>query len=38
MRAPTNLHILATSAGLTDEAVVELWNEARAAAISELGV
>ncbi|SDT87504.1 hypothetical protein SAMN05216296_0131 [Pseudomonas pohangensis] len=37
MRAPTNLHILATSAGLTDEAVVELWNEARAAAISELG-
>lgn len=37
MRAPTNLHILATSAGLTDEAVVALWDEARAAAISALG-
>lgn len=37
MRAPTNLHILATSAGLTDEAVVELWDKARAAALSELG-
>ncbi|MBF7728499.1 hypothetical protein [Pseudomonas sp. N040] len=37
MRAPTNLHILATSSGLTDEAVVALWDEARAAAISELG-
>jgi len=37
MRAPTNLHILATSAGLSDDAVVELWNQARAAAISELG-
>jgi hypothetical protein len=37
MRAPTNLHILATSAGLTDEAVVALWNQARATAISELG-
>jgi hypothetical protein len=37
MRAPTNLHILATSSGLTDEAVVELWDQARAAAINELG-
>ena len=37
MRAPTNLYILATSSGLSDEAVVELWDQARAAAISELG-
>lgn len=37
MRAPTNLHILATSSGLSDETVVALWDEARAAAISELG-
>jgi hypothetical protein len=37
MRAPTNLHILASTSGLSDEAVVALWDEARAAAISELG-
>lgn len=37
MRAPTNLHILATTSGLSDEAVVALWDEARAAAVSELG-
>jgi hypothetical protein len=37
MRAPTNLHILATASGLSDEAVVELWNKAREQAISEVG-
>ena len=37
MRAPTNLHILASSSGLSDEAVVALWDKARAAAITELG-
>lgn len=37
MRAPTNLHILATASGLSDEAVVALWDQARATAISELG-
>ncbi len=37
MRAPTNLHILATSSGLSDEAVVALWNDAREAAIAKLG-
>lgn len=37
MRAPTNLHILATSSGLSDDAVVALWNEAREQAIAELG-
>ncbi len=37
MRAPTNLHILATSSGLTDDAVVALWSEAREQTIAELG-
>lgn len=37
MRAPTNLHILASASGLSDEAVVALWDEARAAALNEFG-
>ena len=37
MRAPTNLHILATASGLTDDAVVALWSEAREQTIAELG-
>ena len=37
MRAPTNLHILATSSGLADDAVVALWNAAREQVIAELG-
>jgi hypothetical protein len=37
MRAPTNLHILATASGLSDEAVIELWNQAREQAIGEIG-
>ena len=37
MRAPTNLHILATASGLTDDAVVALWDEAREHATKLLG-
>lgn len=37
MRAPSNLHILATSAGLDDEEICQLWSEARQRAGNELG-
>jgi len=37
MYAPKELHFLATSSGLTDEAVHELWQQARKAALELLG-
>ncbi len=37
MRAPTNLQILASSSGLTDDAVVALWSEACEQATAALG-
>ena len=37
MRRATDVHILATLSGLSDEDIAELWSQAREAALSDLG-